>query len=86
MDKTDRAVILGRYIVATGCTVRRAAKEYRVSKSTVHCDVTKRLAETDRELCEQVRLVLDDNKMTRHIRGGMATKAKYEKERGDGKV
>jgi len=30
-----------------------------------------------------VRLILDENKAERHIRGGMATKLKYEHEKED---
>lgn len=32
----ERAVLLGRYIAENRATVRRAAKEFKVSKSTVH--------------------------------------------------
>ena len=48
-----------------------------MSKSTVHADVTRRLRREDRDLYEQVRAVLDENKRERHIRGGNATKEKY---------
>ena len=34
----------------------------------------------DRATNLEVRKVLDENKAERHIRGGMATKLKYEKE------
>jgi putative DeoR family transcriptional regulator (stage III sporulation protein D) len=37
----DRAVILGEYILDTGATVRATAKVFKISKSTVHKDVTK---------------------------------------------
>ena len=73
----ERAVELGRYIVANNATVRAAAKQYGVSKSTVHTDVSRRLASFDPLLCEQVRAVLDQNKAQQHIRGGQATKRKY---------
>ena len=36
----DRAVIIGEYILDTGATVRAAAKVFKISKSTVHKDVT----------------------------------------------
>ena len=39
----DRAEILGEYILDTGATVRAAAKVFKISKSTVHKDVTERL-------------------------------------------
>jgi putative DeoR family transcriptional regulator (stage III sporulation protein D) len=63
--------------VENGCTVRDAAKAFRISKSTVHKDVSWRLRDIDPRLAAQVRRVLDVNKAERHIRGGMATHRKY---------
>ena len=77
----DRAEILGKYIIDTGATVRATAKIFKISKSTVHKDVTERLLHINRELYKQVNAVLQKNKSERHIRGGLATKAKYEEER-----
>lgn len=76
----ERAINLAQYIIATGDTVRGAAKKFGVSKSTVHKDVSERLLHINRVLAIDVRKVLDENKAERHIRGGMATKLKYEKE------
>ena len=76
-DKS-RAVILGEYVVKTGATVRRTAKEFGVSKSTVHKDLTERLKKQSPKLYESVKKVLEKNKEERHIRGGQATKRKYE--------
>ena len=76
----DRAVILGEYILDTGATVRAAAKVFRISKSTVHKDVTERLRYDNPQLYRRVRKVLEKNKQERHIRGGMATKRKYKGE------
>ena len=69
---------IAEYIVRTGCTVRACASVFRVSKSTVHKDMTERLPAINASLAEQVREILDVNKAERHIRGGLATKAKYE--------
>ncbi len=66
-----------RYIIENGATVRQTAKKFGISKSTVHSDVTGKLEKTDPELFEKVRLVLNENKRERHIRGGIATKEKY---------
>ncbi len=76
--KQERCVILGEYIIDKQATVRSAAKEFGISKSTVHQDVTVRLSKTDPELCKKVKEVLQKNKDERHIRGGMATKLKYQ--------
>ena len=61
-------------------TVRQTAKTFGVSKSTIHKDVTERLEEINPTLAKEVKMVLEKNKSERHIRGGMATKLKYEKE------
>lgn len=74
----DRAVILGKYIIDTGATVRATAKVFKISKSTVHKDVTERLYEINRNLYDKVDAVLQKNKSERHIRGGLATRKKYK--------
>lgn len=74
----DRATKLGEYIVENKATVRCAAKQFGVSKSTVHKDVSQRLKYIDRGLYRDVKNILAVNKAQRHIRGGMATKKKYE--------
>lgn len=73
----ERVLELAKYILDTKATVRAAAKKFRVSKSTVHKDITERLTEINPPLAHQVKKVLNDNKAERHIRGGMATKEKY---------
>ena len=75
---SERAISIGEYIIDTGATVRGAAKKFHVSKSTVHKDVTERLVKINPQLAEKVHSVLDLNRAERHIRGGMATKKKYE--------
>ena len=74
----DRAVILGEYILDTGATVRATAKVFKISKSTVHKDVTERLRQDNPQLYKQVKTVLEKNKQERHIRGGLATRRKYK--------
>lgn len=75
----DRAIEIALYIIETGATVRKAAKKFGVSKSTVHMDVTERLKKLNPLLYTQVRAVLEVNKSERHIRGGIATREKYSK-------
>ena len=72
-----RACDLAVYMIETGATVRSAAKQFGISKSTVHKALTQRLRQCNYTLYLQVREVLDKNKQERHIRGGMATKRKY---------
>lgn len=82
----ERAINLAHYIIDSKDTVRGAAKKFGVSKSTVHKDVSERLLQINRSLAIQVREVLNENKAERHIRGGMATKLKYEKEHEHKKI
>ena len=73
----ERAIKMAEYIIENKTTVRQTAKEFGISKSTVHKDVTERLAQVNPSLEAETRKVLDVNKSERHIRGGMATKEKY---------
>ena len=73
----ERVLELAHYIVNTTSTVRAAAKKFRVSKSTVHKDVTERLLEVNPALALEVKTVLENNKAERHLRGGMATREKH---------
>ena len=66
------------YIIEHNATVRQAAKQFGISKSTVHKDITERLEMINPSLAREARKVLDVNKAERHIRGGLATKEKYE--------
>ena len=75
----ERACDLAVYIIENGATVRSAAQHFGVSKSTVHKDISQRLPQYNRNLYNQVRIVLDENRAQRHIRGGLATKEKYKK-------
>ena len=68
---------IAKYIIENNATVRQTAKQFGISKSTVHKDVTERLPQIRPGLANCARKVLDVNKSERHIRGGMATKEKY---------
>lgn len=73
----ERAVELGVYIAEHNATVRAAARQFGISKSTVHKDVSQRLRNINPQLYSSVKTVLDKNKAERHIRGGLATRKKY---------
>ncbi len=74
----ERANALALYMVENKATVRSAAKKFGISKSTVHKDLSERLAVCNRPLYLQVKQVLETNKAERHIRGGLATRKKYK--------
>lgn len=77
----ERTIRIGHYVIETRKTVRVIAKEFGVSKSTVHKDLTERLPELNKGLANQVKDILEYNKSIRHIRGGEATRKKYKRER-----
>ena len=74
----QRACELAVYMIETGATVRTVAQKFGISKSTVHKDLQNRLPHCNSALYIQVREVLDRNKQERHIRGGLATKRKFQ--------
>ena len=76
-DDNKRCEILALYLIENKATVRSTAANFKISKSTVHKDITTRLCQINNQLYDQVRTVLDSNKAERHIRGGEATKIKY---------
>ena len=83
-DLQNRACDLAVYMLEHDATVRAAAAKFGVSKSTVHKDLTERLRRRSPALYAQVRALLDRNKAERHLRGGEATRRKYEhRERGE---
>ena len=73
----ERAIDIANYIIDYNATVRQTAKQFGISKSTVHKDVTERLSQINPALAREARKVLDVNKSERHIRGGLATRDKY---------
>ena len=74
-----RVTEAARHILATGATVRQCAERFGVSKTTIHKDMRERLKEISPALYAQVSQVLAKNKAERHIRGGEATREKYQK-------
>ncbi len=79
-SELERCEQIGRYIKETGATVREAARHFGISKSTVHKDVTAALRSVDIGLYRQVDEILQRNKRERHLRGGEATRRKYQRE------
>ena len=79
----ERAVAIGRYVAETGATVRQAAAVFGVSKSTAHKDLVTKLKYENYHLYCRVEKILRKNKRERHIRGGIATKHKFEQASGE---
>ena len=75
----ERCILLAEYVIDTGSTVRACAKHFGISKSTVHKDLTYKLRYYNSNLYNDVKKILDFNRAERHIRGGEATRKKYER-------
>ena len=73
----ERCEALAEYVNDTGATVRTTAHKFGISKSTVHKDITQNLKKINRTLYYQAKIILEQNKKERHLRGGEATKQKY---------
>lgn len=73
----ERCVVLAAYLVENRTTVRAVATHFGISKSTVHKDITQNLKKVNRTLYYQAKIILEQNKKERHLRGGEATKQKY---------
>lgn len=76
----DRSILLAQHMIDTGDTVRKTARLFGISKSTVHKDVTERLSRVNHAMYLQVKKVLEQNKSERHIRGGLATRERFLRE------
>lgn len=75
----ERVLNAAEYTLNNHSTVRETAKVLKVSKSTVHDDLTDRLPKINPQLASKVRGVLMANKAERHIRGGEATRLLYRR-------
>lgn len=73
-----RVLDISSYILESKATVRQAAAVFGVSKSTVHKDMTERLPGINKKLAAQIKDILEFNKAERHLRGGEATRKKYQ--------
>lgn len=66
------------WMLENKATVRQVAKQFGVSKSTVHLDMRDRLWDYNTELAQEIGILIDQNKEDRYLRGGLATKAMYD--------
>lgn len=73
-----RVLEISDYIMETKATVRQAANVFGVSKSTVHKDMTERLPAVNKRVATKIKDILEYNKSERHLRGGEATRKKYQ--------
>lgn len=77
-DLVERVISVAHHINETHDTIRKTAKIYGYSKSTIHNDVSVKLKLIDKGLYEETKKVLEENFAEKHLRGGEATKKKYQ--------
>lgn len=78
MRDTDALIIrIADFLIERQATVRSAAAEFGMGKSTVHKYMTQRLKDLDGTRYAAVKELLAFNLATRHLRGGEAVKQKY---------
>ena len=73
----ERVNNIANHIINTKDTIRDTAKVFKVSKSTVHKDLSERLIELNEKMYSEVSRILKYHLDIRHIRGGESTKAKF---------
>ena len=73
-----RCVKVAQYMLEKRATVRQAANAFGLSKSSVHKDMCQRLPKIDAKLARQIAALLEYNKAVRHLRGGEATRRRYQ--------
>ncbi len=76
---TTRVKEEAEYLIKTNATIREVAEHFNISKSTVHKDMQERLKKISPALDSQIKTILNEHLLTRHIKGGEKTKEKYAK-------
>ncbi len=79
MSKNNRVIDFANYIIDNNSTIRKTAVFFGYSKSTVHNDIQKKLKKINSDLYFKVKIILENNFLEKHIRGGESTKQKYLK-------
>ena len=73
-DIINRVNIIADYIIETKDTIRKTAKIFNLSKSTIHKDIKDRLIEIDKIKYLKIKKIMDEHIRTRHIKGGESTR------------
>lgn len=76
-----RCLTVARWMLDKRATVRQAARHFGLSKSSVHKDMGARLPLVSPALGRQVGELMRYNKSVRHLRGGQATRQKYQSQK-----
>ena len=69
-----RVLSIAEHIINTKDTIRKTAKLFNISKSTVHKDIQERLNLLDKDMYIKVKKIMNEHIETRHLKGGESTK------------
>ena len=67
---TERVINEAKYIIDTNSTIRETAKQFGVSKSTVHIDMSRRLPKINPKIYDKIKVIMDEHWNNKHILGG----------------
>ena len=73
-----RILAVAHYIKENNATIRATATAFKLSKSTVHKDISERLLKIEPDLYLTIKEILANNFKNRHLRGGEVTRSKYK--------
>lgn len=73
-QKNCLAIEMAYFIIDNKTTIRKTAKRFKVSKTTVHVYIHNRVSKLDIILYEQVLEIFKINSNEKHIRGGETTR------------
>ncbi len=77
----DRVMKAANIVLRDNKTVRETGEELGVSRTTIHKDITVRLAKLNIGMANQVRKVLDTNKSESVLRAAEAKKSRKSKQK-----
>lgn len=79
MTELDNRILKeAQYLLSNKSTIRETAKNFGISKSTVHYDMSIKLIKINTALYNQVSKLLRNNFNIKHLRGGKSTKKLYK--------
>lgn len=76
-ETVERVLKYAHYLIDEMCTVRDVSKHFNAAKTSVHDDLSKKLDKIDKDLYEEVQIVLELNLEERSRRGGAGTRKMY---------
>ncbi len=77
----NRVNLIADHIINTKDTIRKTAKIFNISKSTVHKDLQERLSLIDINKYNIIKKIMEEHIETRHLKGGESTRQLFLRKR-----